>query len=188
MATDPRCKTARGNGHAHRAREDLAVAEDHQDWVARSRVMLTSIAAPSIMGWFGALTLVTCLGAIGALAQNLLVFVTLAMLTASAVTAAGFWVGRLGAVNAGGWLFVVSAAAAWPADGAMVLEHSFGRSITPVGKWSKTANVPGSGSPTPSPTHPTYPASRSASNFAFQQHACRPRTRGRPAGSTGGAS
>jgi hypothetical protein len=189
MATDPRCKTARGNGHAHRAREDLAVAEDHQDWVARSQVMLTPIAAPSIMGWFGALTLVTFWCAIGALAQNLLVFVTLAALTAaSVVTAAGFWAGRLGTVNADGWLFAVSAAAAWLADGAMVLEHPLGRSITPVGKWSKTANVPGSGSPTPSPTRPTYPASRSASNFAFQQHACRPRTRGRPAGSTGGAS
>jgi hypothetical protein len=68
MATDPRYKTARGNGHAHRAWEDLAVAEDHQGWVARSRVMLAPIAAPSIMGWFGALALVTFWGAIGALA------------------------------------------------------------------------------------------------------------------------
>ncbi|MGH3294298.1 MAG: hypothetical protein ACRDP7_21080 [Trebonia sp.] len=25
----------------------------------------------------------------------------------------------------------------------MVLEHSFGRSIIPVGRWSKAANVPG---------------------------------------------
>jgi hypothetical protein len=29
------------------------------------------------------------------------------------------------------------------AAGAMVLEHSFGRSIIPVGKWSKRANIPG---------------------------------------------
>jgi hypothetical protein len=239
MATDPRFETARSNGHAHRALEDLAVAEDHEGWVARSRVMLTPIAAPSIMGlfgftiatvmlgsyqagwygsavtplviwplalfaggimqgvaaiaslrardgvavavhtawasfwvgwgilqllvathvmaaiplgaaspsfafWFIALTLVTFWGAIGALAQNLLVFCTLAVLTAaSAVTAAGFWAGSLGTVNAGGWLFVISAAAAWLAGGAMVLEHSFGRSIIPVGKWSKAANVPG---------------------------------------------
>ncbi len=200
MATDPRFENARSNGHARRALEDLAVAEDHEGWVARSRVMLTPIAAPSIMGlfgfaiaslrardgvavavhtawasfwvgwgilqllvathvvaaiplgaaspsfamWFVVLALVTFWGAVGALAQNLLVFTTLAVLTAaSAVTAAGFWAGSLGTVNSGGWLFVISAAAAWLAGGAMVLEHSFGRSILPVGKWSKAANVPG---------------------------------------------
>jgi hypothetical protein len=239
MATDPRFETNRSDGHAHRAWQDLAVAEDHEGWVARSRVMLTPIAAPSIMGlfgfamatvmlgayqagwygtavtplviwplalfaggimqgvaaiaslrardgvavavhtawasfwvgwgilqllvavhvmapiplgaaspsfamWFVVLTLVTFWGALGALAQNMLVFLTLGVLTAaSAVTAAGIWAGSLGTVNAGGWLFVISAAAAWLAGGAMVLEHSFGRSIIPVGKWSKAANVPG---------------------------------------------
>ena len=239
MATDPRYQTARGDGHVHRALEELAVAEDHEGWTARSRVMLTPIAAPSIMGlfgfamatvmlgayqagwygsavtplviwplalfaggvmqaiaavaslrardgvavavhtawasfwvgwgilqllvathvmapiplgaaspsfamWFVALTLVTFWGALGALAQNMLVFLTLGVLTAaSAVTAAGFWAGSLGTVNAGGWLYVISAAAAWLAAGAMVLEHSFGRSIIPVGKWSKRANIPG---------------------------------------------
>lgn len=239
MATDPRYETSRGNGHADRAWQDLAVAEDHEGWMARSRVMLTPMAAPSIMGlfgfaiatimlgafqagwygnaltplviwplalfaggimqgvaaiaslrardgvavavhtawasfwvgwgilqllvavhvmaaiplgvaapsfamWFVALTLVTFWGAIGALGQNLLVFFTLASLTAaSAVTAAGFWAGNMVTENAGGWLFVVAAAAAWLAGGAMVLEHSFGRSIIPVGKWSKRANIPG---------------------------------------------
>ena len=238
MATDPRYQRV-GDGHSARNWEDLAIAEDHAGWVARSRVMLTPIAAPSIMGlfgftiatvmlgayqagwygnaattliilpfamfaggimqsiaaiaslrardgvavavhtawgsfwagwgilqllvathvmapiplgaavpsfafWFIALTLVTFWGAIGALAQNMLVFLTLAVLTAgSAVTAAGFWAGSLGTVNAGGWLFVISAAAAWLAAGAMVLEHSFGRTIIPVGKWSRTANIPG---------------------------------------------
>jgi len=239
MATDPRYQTARSDGHAHRTLEELAVAEDHEGWMARSRVFLTPIAAPSIMGlfgfmigtvmlgayqagwygnaatpliiwpfamvaggimqsiaavaslrardgaavaahtawgsfwigwgilqllvathvmapiplgaanasfafWFIALTLVTFWAALGALANNVLVFITLAVLTAgAAVTAAGFWAGSLGTDNAGGWLYVISAAAAWLAAGAMVLEHSFGRSIIPVGKWSKHANVPG---------------------------------------------
>jgi uncharacterized protein len=236
MATDPRYATAR-NGH--RVMEDLAVAEDHEGWLARSRVMLTPIAAPSIMGlfgfamatvmlgafqagwygnaitplviwplalvaggimqavaavaslkardgvavavhtawasfwvgwgilqllvathvmapiplggsspsfamWFVALTMVTFWGAIGALAQNLMVFLTLGVLTAgAAVTAAGFWAGSVVTLNVGGWLYVISAAAAWLTAGAMVLEHSFGRSIVPVGKWSKRANIPG---------------------------------------------
>jgi uncharacterized protein len=238
MATDPRAGRF-GDGNAHRTWEDLVTAEDHAGWIARSRVFLTPIAPPSIMGlfgftigtvmlgayqagwygnattpliiwplamfaggimqgiaavaslrardsiavavhtawasfwvgwgtlqilvtvgllpaiplgaasasfafWFIVLTLVTFWGAIGALAQNMLLFITLAVLTAaSAVTAAGFYAGSLGTVNAGGWLFVVSAAAAWLLGGAMVLEGSFGRSIIPLGKWSKHANVPG---------------------------------------------
>jgi hypothetical protein len=69
---------------------------------------------------------------------------TLAVLAAaSAVTAAGFWAGSLGAVNAGGWLFVISAAAACLVGGAMVHERSFGRSIIPAGRWSKAAGIPG---------------------------------------------
>ena len=83
-------------------------------------------------------------GMLGALASNMLLFFTLAVLTAaSAVTAAGFYAGSLATVNAGGWLYVISAAAAWLMGGAMVLENSFGRSIIPVGKWAKRANVPG---------------------------------------------
>ena len=238
MATDPRYGTA-PDGHTRRALEDLAVAEDHEGWMARSRVFLTPIAAPSIMGlfgfmigtvmlgawqagwygsaatpliiwpfamvaggvmqgiaavaslrardgiavavhtawgsfwvgwgilqllvavhvmppilpgaaspsfafWFIALALVTVWGALGALAQNILLFFTLGVLTAaSAVTAAGIWAGSLTTENIGGWLFVISAAAAWLLGGAMVLEHSFGRTIIPVGKWAKRANIPG---------------------------------------------
>jgi len=238
MATDPRSGRA-GDGHAHRTWEELLTAEDHAGWMARSRVFLTPIAAPSIMGlfgftigtvmlgafqagwygnaatpliiwpfamfaggimqsiaavaslrardglavavhtawgsfwvgwgilqllvtahmmppiplgaasasfafWFIALTLVTFWGALGALAQNMLLFFTLAVLTAaSAVTAAGFYAGSLATVNAGGVLYVVSAAAAWLLGGAMVLENSFGRSLIPLGKRAKHANVPG---------------------------------------------
>lgn len=219
--------------------EELAVAEDHEAWLARTRVFLTPIAAPSIVGlfgfmiatlmlgayqagwyggagtpsliwpfalfaggllqsvaavaslrardgvaaaahtawgsfwlgwgvlqllvttgvlapialgttnpsfafWFIALTLVTAFAALGSLAQNLGLFTVLSTLTAgAALTAAGFYGAGLGVVRAGGWLFVVSAAAAWLVAGAMVLEHSFGRTIIPVGKWSKKANIPG---------------------------------------------
>ena len=245
MAADPRHGrpttvqggTAPANGH--RTAAELAVAEDHEGWVSRSRVFLTPIAAPSIMGlfgfmiatlmlgawqagwygspltplliwpfamvaggilqsvaaiasfrardgvavavhtawgsfwigwgilellvtmhvlppiplgmaspsfafWFIALTLVTSFGALGALAQNLGIFTVLGTLAAgSALTAAGFYAGSLATERAGGWLFVISAAAAWLTAGAMVLEHSFGRTIIPLGKWSARANIPG---------------------------------------------
>ena len=244
MAADPHYEQAagRGNGaplNGRRTCEELAIAEDHQGWLSRSRVVLTPIAAPSIMGlfgfmiatlmlgawqagwygspatplliwpfalvaggilqsvaavaslrardgvavavhtawgsfwigwgilellvtthvlpaiplgiaspsfafWFIALTLVTSFGALGALAQNLGVFTVLATLSAgAAVTAAGFYAGNLATQQAGGVLFVISAAAAWLTAGAMVLEHAFGRTIIPLGKWSRTANVPG---------------------------------------------
>lgn len=228
-----------GDGHEHRSAQELLVAEDHAGWIARSRVSLTPMAAPSIMGlfgfvigtvmlgayqagwygnaatplliwplamfaggimqsvaavaslrardgiavavhtvwgsfwvgwgtlqilvtvgllpviplgaanaslafWFIALALVTAWGALAALAQNLLLFVTLGVLTAaSAVTAAGLYAGSLNTMHAGGWLFVISAAGAWLVGGAMVCENSFGRSIIPLGKWSKRANIPG---------------------------------------------
>jgi hypothetical protein len=244
MATDPRYQRAAATDGGtvpgpRRSFEELAVAEDHEGWTSRSRVFLTPIAAPSIMGlfgfmiatlmlgawqagwygspatpiliwpfalvaggilqsaaaiasfrardgvavavhtawgsfwigwgilqllvtthvlpaiplgatspsfafWFIALTLVTSFGALGALAQNLGIFTVLGTLAAgSALTAAGFYAGSLGTVRAGGWLFVVSAAAAWLVAGAMVLEHAFGRTIIPLGKWSARANVPG---------------------------------------------
>jgi hypothetical protein len=102
------------------------------------------IASPSFAFWFIALTLVTSFGALGALAQNLALFVTLATLAAgSALTAAGFYAGSLATDRAGGWLFVVSAAAAWLTAGAMVLEHAFGRTIIPLGTRPARANIPG---------------------------------------------
>jgi hypothetical protein len=240
MAVDPRYgrqATGPGNGGhpGRRTWEDLAVAEDHEGWLSRSRVFLTPIAAPSIMGlfgfmiatlmlgawqagwygnaatpliiwpfalvaggilqsvaaiasfrardgvavavhtawgsfwigwgilellvtthvmpplplgaaspsfafWFIALTLVTFFGAVGALAQGLGVFITLGVLTAgSAVTAAGLYAGSLATMQAGGVLFVISAAAAWLTAGSMVLEHAFGRTIIPLGKWPKAS-------------------------------------------------
>ena len=102
------------------------------------------VASPSFAFWFIALTLVTIFGALGALAQNMGLFVTLGTLAAgAALTAAGFYAGSLATLQAGGWLFVVSAAAAWLTAGAMVLEHAFGRTIIPLGKWNARANIPG---------------------------------------------
>jgi uncharacterized protein len=102
------------------------------------------VSAPSMAFWFIALTLVTFFGMLGALAQNLGIFTVLGTLTAgAALTAAGMWAGSVATVQAGGVLFVISAAAAWLAAGAMVLEHAFGRTIIPLGKWTKRGNIPG---------------------------------------------
>ena len=229
---------AGSDGHAHRSWEDLAVAEDHEGWVARSRVVLTPIAAPSIMGlfgffiaalivgawqggwygpasaplviwplalfaggvmqgiaaiasfrardgvalamhttwasfflgwgilqllvathdvapiaigatspafafWFIALTLVTGMCTLASL-RNLGLTATLAFLTlATAVSAAGWYAGNVDAVHAGGYLFVCSAVVAWLVASAMMFESAYGRTIIPLGKRSKQANIPG---------------------------------------------
>lgn len=236
-----RVQTAPGNGAASHARslEKLAVADDREAWLARTRVSLTPMAAPSIMGlfgftiatlmvggwlggwygtsatplilwpfalfaggvlqsiaaiasfrardgvalavhtvwgsfwlgwgvlellvtahmvapiqpgalspgfgfWFITLTLVTMWCMIGALAQNVGLFAVLsALTTASALTAAGFFAGSLGTVQAGGYLFAISAILAWLVAGAMVLEHAYGKTVIPLGKRSKEANIPG---------------------------------------------
>jgi succinate-acetate transporter protein len=143
---------------ALRARDGVAVAV-HSAWasfwvgwgilqllVATHVMPATPLGAPdpSMAFWFIALTLVTSFGALGALADSLGLFVVLSTLTAgSAVTAAGLYGGDIGLLRVGGVLFVVSAAAAWLVAGAMTLEHAYGRTIIPVGKWSKAANIPG---------------------------------------------
>lgn len=102
------------------------------------------VANASFAFWFIALALVTGIAALGSLAQSLGIFTVLSTLTVGAgFTAAGLYGGALWAERLGGWLFVISAAAAWLTAGAMVLEHSFGRTIIPMGKWSKDANIPG---------------------------------------------
>jgi uncharacterized protein len=105
--------------------------------------------------WFIALTLMTFSATLAGLAQGLMLTVTFASLTAGSVLSAiGFWGGSLGATQAGGWLFVVSAAAAWLFATAMMLEQSFGRTIIPLGKFSADANIPG--------RTPTRPVGREA--------------------------
>jgi uncharacterized protein len=141
-----------------RARDGVATAA-HMAWGSfwigwgiLQLLVATHVMAPLALGvantsfafWFIALTLVTFWAAAGSLSSNMMLFVVLATLTAgSAVTAAGLWSGSLTVERAGGWIFVISAAAAWLVAGAMVLEHAFGRTIIPLGQWSKDANVPG---------------------------------------------
>ena len=94
--------------------------------------------------WFVMLAAITISGTIAAMAQSGLLTLVLGTLAAGAsLTAAGFWSGSLATTEAGGWLFVVSAAAAYLFATGMMLEGATGRAIIPLGKWSKDANVPG---------------------------------------------
>ena len=147
-----------------RARDGVAVAVHAVwgsfwvGWAIMQLLVATHVATPLPLGaassgmafWFIALTLVTGICALASLAQSLMVFIVLAALTlGSAFTAAGFYGGSLHTLQVGGWIFVISAAAAWLTAGAMVLEHAFGRTIIPLGKWSVNSNLPGRKPTTP---------------------------------------
>lgn len=100
-------------------------------------------ANPGFAFWFVVLSLITGFGAIAALGESLGLFTVLGLLAVgSGFTAAGFFAPSLTADRIGGWLFVASAAAAVYTAGAMMLAGSFGRTILPLGKYSKAANVP----------------------------------------------
>lgn len=141
-----------------RARDGLAVAI-HTAWGAfwlgfgvLQLLAQTGVAAPIAFGasspafafWFIGLTMITVTCMFAALGSNLSVFLTLAALAGGAgLTAAGFWAGSLTVDRIGGWFFVISAGLAWYTVTAMVLEHSFGRTVMPTGMLSKSGNIPG---------------------------------------------
>lgn len=101
-------------------------------------------SSPAFAFWFIGLAAVTISATFASLSQSVSVFTTLGTLSAGAsLTAAGFWSGAHGVIEAGGWLFVVSAAAAWFTATAMMLEHATGRVVLPLGRWSKAGNIPG---------------------------------------------
>lgn len=141
-----------------RARDSVALAVHGiwgafwTGWSILELLATTHVLAPIPFGstngtfgfWFIGLTLVTFSATMAGLAKGGLLTITLGSLTAGSVLSAiGFWAGSLGVTRAGGWLFVVSAAAAWLFATAMMLEQSFGRTIIPLGKFNADANIPG---------------------------------------------
>jgi succinate-acetate transporter protein len=109
---------------------------------------MAAIALGSASGafgfWFIALAITTLSCTVAGIPQGGMQLLTLGTLTAgAALSAVGFWAPSLGWTRAGGWLFVVSAAAAWLFATAMMMEQSFGRTIIPLGKFKADANIPG---------------------------------------------
>lgn len=142
---------------AYRARDGLATAM-HGTWGSfwLAWGLLTLMTANGLLPfgalhtqafgfWWIVLALVTTFGALAALAENMGIFLTLGLLAAgSALLAAGLIGTSHATVQAGGWVLVASAAAAFYTAGAMMLEQSYaGRVILPLGRWSARGNLPG---------------------------------------------
>jgi succinate-acetate transporter protein len=98
---------------------------------------------PEVGFWFFALAITTAIAAFAALAESAALVAVLGTLAAgSGITAGAFIYGSLGWAKAGGWVFVISACLAWYVVLAMVTAFAFGRTIFPLFKYQRAANVP----------------------------------------------
>ena len=99
---------------------------------------------PELGFWFFALGAITASGALAALAESVALFAVLSTLAAGSGIAAGAFIyGSHGWVQVAGWLFVISAGCAWYTATAMMLAAAGGRVVLPLGKYTRSANIPG---------------------------------------------
>jgi uncharacterized protein len=99
---------------------------------------------PELGFWFFALAAITASGAVASLAESLGLFAVLSTLAAGSGIAAGAFIyGSHGWVQAAGWVFVFSAGFAWYTATAMMLAAAGGMVVLPLGKYKRSANVPG---------------------------------------------
>ena len=141
---------------AFRARDGLATAMHGMwgsFWIAYGILQLLAatgaLALPegqfTALGyWFLPLALITALGAVAALRANIALALTLTVLAVGAaflavanLTGVGAW------ETAGGWVLIGAAILAIYVGGAMMIAGSWGRTVLPLGEYSKAANVPG---------------------------------------------
>jgi succinate-acetate transporter protein len=143
---------------AYRARDALATAM-HGMWgsfwigygILNVLLATHTLAAPKVwyhqpeLGyWFFALALITGSGALASLAESLGLFAVLSTLAVgSGIVAGAFLYGSEGWATVAGWVFVFSAGFAWYTATAMMLAATYGRTILPLGKYKREANVPG---------------------------------------------
>jgi len=146
---------------SYRARDGLATAV-HCTWgsfwmafglffgMVAAKVIPTPLvphfgtANPAFGFWFVVLAVVTGCAAIASLGESLGIFTVLGPLAlGSALSAVGWMTGVDWLFTAGGYAFTFAALAAVYVATAMMLEGTMGRTILPLGKYHKSANVPG---------------------------------------------
>jgi uncharacterized protein len=94
--------------------------------------------------WFFALAIVTASGAFASLAESIGLFAVLSTLAAgSGILAGALIFGSHGWFTVAGWVLVFSAGFAWYTATAMMLAATAGKTILPLGKFKRDANVPG---------------------------------------------
>jgi hypothetical protein len=143
---------------AYRARDGLATAMHGMwgsFWIAYGilNVLLATHALPApaqwyhqpeVGYWFFALAIITGAGALASLFESIGLFAVLSTLaTGSGILAGAFIYGSPGWAHTAGWVFVFSAGFACYVATAMMLAGVAGRTILPLGKLARDANLPG---------------------------------------------
>ncbi len=102
-----------------------------------------AVTLPALGYWFAALSAITLMGFVAALAENIGIAAVLGFLWTGAglfavgfLTGAGFW------TVIGAYLLIVSALFAWYTAGALMIKAAFGRPILPVGDTRRTREAP----------------------------------------------
>jgi succinate-acetate transporter protein len=99
---------------------------------------------PEVGFWFFALAITTGIAAFAAMAESLgLVAVLSTLAGGSGILAGAYIFGSHFWVQVAGWVLVFSAGFAWYTVMSMVTLAASGRTIFPLGKYKKAANVPG---------------------------------------------
>jgi succinate-acetate transporter protein len=94
--------------------------------------------------WFFALAITTSVAFLAAMTESLSLSAVLGTLAAgSGILAGAFIYGSHGWVQVAGWVLVISAGLAWYTAAAMLLAGTTGRTILPLGKYKRSANMPG---------------------------------------------
>jgi len=105
---------------------------------------------PEVGFWFFALAVTTGIAAVAALAECLGLTAVLSTLAAgSGILAGAFIYGSHAWAQVAGWVFVFSASFAWYMVAAMLLASTTGRTVLPMFKYKRAANLPGK-----KPMHP----------------------------------
>jgi succinate-acetate transporter protein len=141
---------------AYRARDGVATAMHGMwgaFWIAYGLLQLLGATGaielptgtfPELGYWFIALAVITGLGTIAALGENLGITAVLGVLTVgSAFAAVAFLSGSTTWEQVAGWVLVAAAAIAAYVGGAMMIAGAWGRTVLPLGEYRKAANVPG---------------------------------------------
>jgi succinate-acetate transporter protein len=143
---------------AYRARDGIATLA-HGTWgafwlaygILNVLIAAGALAAPTpwyhnpeVGFWFFALAITTGIAALAATAESAALVAVLSTLAAGAgILAGGFIYGSLTTVHVAGWVLVFSAGFAWYSVLAMLLASTTGRTVLPLLKLKKAANVPG---------------------------------------------
>jgi uncharacterized protein len=94
--------------------------------------------------WFFTIAAITASGAVAALARSVsLTAILVAVAVGEALLGVGEYVGGTGWIHSGAWVLVAAAILAFYTATAELFAFSFGRTILPLGEYSRASNLPG---------------------------------------------